>query len=66
MPAPRRKHYGYTPAPIDSARAKAMAITFLLNARTLEHVTGAEIAHRYRLKVPTAETLLAAERVRRG
>jgi hypothetical protein len=63
---PRRFFSSYQAPGVDSMRAKANAITFLINARTLEHVTAEEVAHRYRLKPATASTLLASEMMRRG
>jgi hypothetical protein len=63
---PARKRYGYTPPAIDGPKARANATLLLTRARSLERITAASLAHSCRLKLPTAEKMLAQELARRG
>lgn len=50
----------------DTPRAKAQAVTFLVSARSIDHLTVDGFAHRYHLSAKTAEYLLWREKQRRG
>lgn len=63
---PRRYIPEYTMPAIDSPRARAAATLFLLNARSIEHLTAERFAHQMRLKPATAERMIEAARKRRG
>jgi hypothetical protein len=51
---------------IDTPRAKASALMFLTNARSIDGVTADRLAHAHRLKPLTAERMLADEQARRS
>ncbi len=50
----------------DSARARADAVVFLVNTRSLDGVSSAELARRHKLKPVTAQRLLEDEIERRS
>ena len=58
-------HRGYVVPGVDSPRAIANAVLFLIGARSIEHVTADGLARQYRLKPKRAECLLIQERARR-
>lgn len=67
MPGGNRAYANrYTPPAIDSPRARANAVTFLLNCAKIDHLTAEWLAHQYRLKPATAAKFLAEEVARRG
>lgn len=62
----RRYHSEYKPPGIDSPRARAQATSFLVGARSIDHVTVDGLARQCRLKAKTAEYMLGRERQRRA
>lgn len=60
------RSFGYVPPAIDSPRARANAVTFLLNCAKIDDLTADWLAHNKRLKLKTAEYLLWQETKRRG
>lgn len=57
---------GYKPPAVDGPKAKAGAMMFLTNARSIADVTAESLAHSHRLKPETAAAMLAEEMGRRG
>lgn len=62
----RARHFGYKPPGTDSAKARAAATLFLINARSLDGVTAGQLAHNHRLKPATAERMLRDAREQRA
>lgn len=63
MPPPRRQFGSKKPS---KANARASAVMFLLNARSIEGVTAEGLARQHNLKLADAEALLGNARRRRA